>query len=210
MSRNYRRSARLAAVALLAAGALLMGGAECDPFLDGDFEPTGTPFSLNSNLELTSITGGPQPVPTGTYTIDMTCRATGGAPANQAFPAGLLFSSTKNRVQHVVVLKSQSANFDVAGSRRSVGVFCCNRFRRTPDQLDTFDLGPVTDNGQLQEIAALVGAKDISGNANLWLVQRAVWMVTDSTGLTQAYRDSLAALPAAMPRGPGREWIARQ
>jgi hypothetical protein len=197
MSRNCRRLLWL----LPAAFALVVGACD-DLFPPDDFQPTGTPFSLNPSLTITSITGGPQPVPTGTYTIDITCRATGGAPVGQSFPAGLLFSSTKSRVQHVVVLKSQSANFDVAGSRRSLGVFCCNRFRRTPDELDTFDLGPVTDNGQLQEIAALVGPKDISSNANLWLVQRAVWMATDSTGLTQAYRDSLAALPAGVPCGP--------
>jgi len=167
--------------------------AACDGFFStADFEPTGRPFGLDPGLTATSITGGPQLVPAGTYTVDITAVASGGA-VSQQFPAGLLFSSLQPRVQHVVVLKEQSAVFESGGGRQSVGVFCCNRYRRTPDQGDTFALGPVTDHAGLQEVAALVRDRDISGQ--LWMVQRAVWMVTDSTGLNQAYRDSLAALP---------------
>ena len=178
---------------LLPAVLLLTGG--CDDFLpDEDFKPTGTPFSLNPGLALVNITGGQQPLPTGTYTIDMTCQATGGAPVSQSFPAGLQFISTQRRVQHVIMLKPQTAEFGTDETRSSLGVFCGNRYRRTPDRLDTFELGPVTDNRELREIAELV--RDRSITAGIWMVQRAVWMVTDSTGLNQAYRDSLAALPS--------------
>lgn len=183
---NGRRTALL-----LLAGALLAACACDDLFPDDDFQPTGTPFSLQPGLAAVSITGGPRPLASGTYTIDITADA--GASVNQPFPAGLLFTSVQRRVQHVVVLKDQSATFAAGTSRNSVGVFCCNRYRRTPDQGDTFALGPFTNHGGLLEIASLVRDRDISGH--LWMVQRAVWMVTDSTGLNQAYRDSLAALP---------------
>ncbi|MFO7638744.1 MAG: hypothetical protein R6X14_05545 [bacterium] len=197
MNRPCYRRVLLVGVMLLA---LLVA---CDIFpTDDDFEPTGSPFNLDAGIALVDITGGEQPQATGTYTVNVTGRATGGAPAEQRFPAGLQFVSTQRRVQHVLVLKSQQVEFDTAATRRSLGVFCCNRYRRTPDELDTFDLGPVTNNPGLQEITGLVSGRDIS--AALWMVQRAVWMVTDSTGLNQAYRDSLAALPAKdEDRAPG-------
>ena len=55
----------------------------------------------------------------------------------------------------------------------------------------------MTDNAELLQIVHLVKDKNISGYTDMWMVQRAVWMVTDSTGLTQAYIDSLDALPNA-------------
>ncbi|MEO0069725.1 MAG: hypothetical protein ABIK18_02895, partial [candidate division WOR-3 bacterium] len=79
-----------------------------------------------------------------------------------------------------------------------IGVFCCNRYRQIPAEKDSFLLGPFTDNPELRQVAELVRNKKISDN--LGLVQRAVWMITDSTGLTQAYIDSLNALP---PEGDG-------
>ena len=173
----------------------------CDELLPpGDFEPSGTQFNLNPAIETASITGGPQPVQTGTYTLDMTARSAGGGTASDLLPAGLLFSSARRRVQHMLVLKDQQVSFGTTAGVEHIGVFCCNRLRRTPDDLDTFDLGPVTDDPGLQEIVDAVRTRDISAYSDLWMVQRAVWMVTDSTGLNQAYRDSLAGLPAGDDR----------
>ena len=181
--------------------ALLVIVACDDLLLSDDFEPSGAQFNLNPSIEVASITGGPRPVVTGTYTLEMTARSTSGSSASDLLPAGLLFNSTQRRVQHMVVLKSQQVGFETTPGSEDVGVFCCNRLRRTPDNLDTFDLGPVTDNFGLQEIVDAVRNKDISAYTDLWMIQRAVWMVTDSTGLNQAYRDSLAGLPA------GKDWF---
>jgi hypothetical protein len=54
----------------------------------------------------------------------------------------------------------------------------------------------MTDNAELQQIVSLVKDKDISRATDMSMVQHAVQMVTDSTGLTQAYIDSINALPA--------------
>jgi len=54
----------------------------------------------------------------------------------------------------------------------------------------------MTDNAGLQQIVGIVKNKDISNASNMFMIQRAVQMVTDSTGLTQVYIDSLNALPA--------------
>ncbi len=190
ITRRVLRVARFGFAALLILAA-------CDDLLPSDdFEPSGAQFNLNPAIEVASITGGPRPVVTGTYTLEMMARSTTDGSASDLLPAGLLFSSTQRRVQHMLVLKGQQVSFETTLSSEDVGVFCCNRLRRTPDDLDTFDLGPVTDNPGLQEIVTAVRNKDISAYSNLWMIQRAVWMVTDSTGLNQAYRDSLAGLPA--------------
>lgn len=188
--RKYFRAIRR----LLLVSALVLVG--CDALLPGpdDFEPTGTPYTLDSDIELVSITGGPRPVETGTYTLDMTCRSKSQGQETATLPAGLLFTSGQSRVQHMVMLKPEVIAVNTSTTVLSLGTFCCNEYRRTPDDLDTFELGPVTDNSGLREIINLVSDRDIA--ENLWMVQRAVWMVTDSTGLTDEYRDSLGMLPS--------------
>jgi hypothetical protein len=74
----------------------------------------------------------------------------------------------------------------------------------SPDRGDTFDLGPTTDDPELNQLVDLVRDKDISAGGAMWMVQRAVYLVTDSTGLTQAYIDSINALPDETGRFAGR------
>lgn len=159
-----------------------------------DFEPTGSEFNLNNNLLLVSLTGMDQGFPaTGTYPLRLKLRSRSQNYITDTLPAGLLFRSVKRRVQHVICLKPHIVGAGPTEQELMIGVFCCNERREMPRSADTFELGPLTDNPGLQEIVSLIRNKDISGK--LWLVQRAVWMVTDSTGLTPAYRDSLSALP---------------
>ncbi len=186
--------------ALALAAALFLA---CDFFPGpGDLEPSGTPFYLNGGIELVHIRGDDHGFPaTGTFPAVFRARAAGAATAYDTLPAGLLFSSRSSQTQHFVLLKPHAITAAPAGTDNLVGAFCCNEFRNIPRSGDTFDLGPVTDNTGLDDIIDLVAGKDISGA--LWMVQRAVWMVTDSTGLDQVYRDSLAALPAGLD-GRGR------
>jgi hypothetical protein len=174
------------------AGLVLL--AACEGFFPmGDFEPSGTPFYLATGITAEVITGKDAGFPdTGVYPLKVVLSSSSGTLTDE-LPAGLLFRSTQNQVQHMLVLKDHAVTATEAGTANEVGVFCCNELRHIPRSGDTFELGPVTDNAGLQEIASLVRDKDISGA--LWTVQRAVWMVTDSTGLNSFYRDSLAALP---------------
>jgi len=179
---------RLACVALLFLA--------CDALFPrpDDFEPSGTTFTLNPNIEVVSITGRDQGFPnTGTFPLSMTVRSKTQSTVSDTLPAGLLFRSSADKVQHMLVLKPQAVSAGSGTSETMLGVFCCNEYREIPRSGNAYELGPTTDNAGLVEIAGLVRDKDISGN--LWMVQRAVWMVTDSSGLTQAYRDSLAGLP---------------
>ena len=174
----------------------LMLFVSCDdlfPWLD-EFEPSGDPFYLNPDIEVVSITGKDQGFPdTGTFPLSMTARSKTSGQESDILPAGLLFRSTRNQVQHMLMLKDHAVTVDTNVIQFELGTFCCNEFREIPRDPDTLEIGPITDNSGLQELVSLVHDKDIS--KALWMVQRAVWLVTDSTGLTQAYRDSINALP---------------
>ncbi len=169
--------------------------AACDNFLvPTDFEPTGSPFSLNPGITLITIAGDRQHFsPNGLYSLALVARANNSAYASDTLPAGLLFTSSRNSTQHMIMLKDHPVTFSTNNTTVVLGVFCCNRRRLIPAEADTFTLGPLTDNPELRQLAELVRHKRIS--ENLGMVQRAVWMVTDSTGLTQAYIDSIRALP---------------
>lgn len=167
----------------------------CDILPTDEFEPTGTDFHINPAIEVLSITGHPDLSPNGPFTMEITVVSLSSGVESDALPAGLLLRRRVNNTQHMLLLKEHPIAADTTEWRVLLGAFCCNKLRASPDQGDTFDIGPVTDNDDLQEIASLVQNKDISSPTDMWMVQRAVYMVTDSTGLTQAYIDSLTALP---------------
>ena len=167
----------------------------CDLLPTDEFEPTGTQFDINSDINVVSITGNPDLSPNGPFTMGMTIVSRTSGVETAVLPAGLLLKRRVNNTQHMLLLKAHPIAADTAKRVVLLGTFCCNKLRASPDLGDTFDIGPVTDNDDLQEIASLVQHKDLSRGTDMWMVQRAVYMVTDSTGLTQAYIDSLNALP---------------
>lgn len=178
----------------LGATALLLLAACDNLFPPTDFEPTGTPFSLNPGINTIAIIGNRRLFSDqGLYTLELICEATGTSTLYDTLPGGLLFTSTKNSTQHVIVLKDHFITANPSRTSVVIGVFCCNRYRQIPTEADTFLLGPLTDNSELRQLAQLVKNKDIS--QHLGMVQRAVWTITDSTGLPQAYIDSINALP---------------
>ncbi len=190
---------RLTAVSFMFVAVVLFVSCD-DLFPPDDFEPSGNPFNLNASIRVSSITGSLRHFSNyGQFAMDMQARSTSGEQESDNLPAGLLFVSTRNRVQHMVLLKAHDISVDTLSTLLVIGTFCCNERREIPDDLDSFDIGPVTDDNGLRELADLVRDKDIS--QSLGMVQSAVWLVTDSTGLTQAYRDSIDALP-----GESFEW----
>ncbi|OYD17062.1 hypothetical protein CH330_00995 [candidate division WOR-3 bacterium JGI_Cruoil_03_51_56] len=169
----------------------------------GDFEPSGTAFLYNRNIELLSITGKDRGFPkSGTFPLNITAQSKSSGQESDILPAGLLFRSTRNQVQHMLLLKDRAITVNTSSTQLELGTFCCNKYREIPRSPDTFEIGPVTDDTGLIEIIDLVRERDISGTSNLWMIQHAVWMVTDSTGLTQAYRDSIEALPQIQQNYP--------
>lgn len=189
---TYESHARLL---LRGALALLLLFLACDMLTPIEFEPTGTQFILNSNINVSAITGDPDLSDMGPMTIAFKAVSRTSGPESDILPAGLLLVRRNSQTQHLLFLKDQPVTATVLTTKTLLGTFCCNKYRNIPDAGDTFDLGPITDNAELQRIVGIVKDKDISSSSNMWMVQRAVQMVTDSTGLTQAYIDSLNALP---------------
>ncbi|MBM3331857.1 hypothetical protein FJY68_08410 [candidate division WOR-3 bacterium] len=180
------------------AAALVLLFLACDMLPTDEFEPTGTPFTLNSDIRVVSITGDPDLSDMGPMTLACNAVSRTSGTESDVLPAGLLLVRRNNQTQHLLFLKDQPVTAGVLTTKTLLGAFCCNKYRNIPDAGDTFDLGPVTDNNELNQIVGIVRHKDISGHNDMWMVQRAVQMVTDSTGLTQAYIDSLNALPNAI------------
>ena len=168
----------------------------CDLLPTNEFEPTGTQFNINPDINVVSITGDPDINVMGPMTIAFKTVSRSSSVENDVLPAGLLLVRRNNQPQHLLFLKVQPVTAQTSTTKTLVGTFCCNKHRAIPDAGDTFDLGPVTDNPELQQIVSLVKNKDVSRPTDMFMVQRAVQMVTDSTGLTQAYIDSINALPA--------------
>lgn len=167
----------------------------CDMLPSDEFEPTGTQFNINSSIKVVSLTGNPDVSPSGPFTMGMTIVSKTSSVETDVLPAGLLLERRVNDTQHMLLLKPHAISAATTNSVALLGAFCCNKFRASPDAGDTFDIGPVTDNSELQQLVDLVRDKDISDGSDMWMVQRAVYLVTDSTGLTQAYVDSINALP---------------
>jgi hypothetical protein len=178
------------------AAALALLFLACDILPTDEFDPTGSQFNLNSDIKIISITGNPETNDMGPMTIAFRDSSRTSGTESAVLPAGLLLRRRNSQTQHLLFLKDQMVTARAETTKTLVGTFCCNEYRAIPDAGDTFDLGPVTDNAELLQIVHLVKDKNISGYTDMWMVQRAVWMVTDSTGLTQAYIDSLNALPA--------------
>ena len=183
----------------LAVAFALLGLLACDVLQDKEFEPTGTTFNLNGNIRVVSITGDPHvppPEAQGPIGLGMTISSRTSSIETDELPAGLFLKRRKNDTQHMIILKPRVITTGATGNTTVLlGTYCCNKGIPSPDEGDTFDIGPITDNEDLLQIAELVRNKDISGYTDQFVVQRAVNMVTDSTGLTQAYIDSLDALP---------------
>ncbi len=181
-------------LAALLAGLLVSA---CDDLLpSGDFEPTGTAFNLDPDIDFMTATGDPRYfVETGPVTLSITLRSNSGGGESDVLPAGLFFRPLGSRIQNVILLKDHPVAADSAATATLLGSFCCNYGQFTPDGGDTFRFGPVTDNTDLNRIIDIVRDKDISDQGDMFMVQNAVYLVTDSTGLTQAYIDSLNGLP---------------
>jgi hypothetical protein len=162
---------------------------------DGLTDLTGDTFTLNPNINVVAITGNPGLSPNGPFTLGMTVSSKSSNVETDVLPAGLFLRRRQKSTQHMLLLKPHPVTTGTGTKTELLGTFCCNKHRPSPDLGDTFDLGPVTNNAGLRQILNLVADKDISDAMNMHMVQRAVYMVTDSTGLTPEYIDSLQALP---------------
>jgi hypothetical protein len=165
-------------------------------FPNGEFQPTGTQYNLNSAIQVKNIVGSTSRFDTtAMFSVDLTGTSTSSGTESAVLPAGLFMKSKKNAVQHMIIVKDYSIAVPAGHDTLiTIGVFCCNSTKDVPDNTDTFEIGPVTDNSELQQVVAITKSKHL-GPSNSTFIQQVVWNITDSKGLPQSTIDSLNALP---------------
>jgi len=184
---------RLLPLVVLALGAAFL---TCLPFDNPGFEPTGTPFYLKSTVRLAKLAGSRIGYnPTGLFSLDFTGQSLTADTATDTLPAGLVLRSLTQPVQHMIIAKDQPLVVPAGHDTLiTIGTFCCNEGRTPPTDTDYFEIGPITDNTELQQIYSITRFKQLN-SSNVLTVQNAIWAVTDGDGLTQALIDSLNSLP---------------
>jgi hypothetical protein len=165
-------------------------------FPNGEFQPTGTQFNLNSAVQVKSIVGSTSRFDTtAMFSVDMTGTSTSSGNESAVLPAGLFMKSKKSAIQHMIIVKDYPIAVPPGHDTLiTIGVFCCNSTKDVPDNTDTFEIGPVTDNSELQQVVAITKTRHL-GPSNSTFVQQVIWNVTDGKGLPQSTIDSLNALP---------------
>ncbi|MFO7649853.1 MAG: hypothetical protein R6X13_00730 [bacterium] len=180
-----KRLLTIAAAVLLAAGCDLLN----EP---GDYEPEGTPFTLNPAVTLVRVVGAaPGWNPNGWTTIGFEISGDSTTWV-ETLPGGLFFKTKDDEVQNIILLKRHIIRGLPRDTVLPVGGFCVNLSRHLPDEEDTFELGPVTENDDFRRLIDAVADRDIRYCA--WL-QTAVWEVSEEGKLSGYWLDSIAALP---------------
>jgi hypothetical protein len=160
----------------------------------GKFKPKGTPFALNPDIQVTSIVGSDTGYSRfGNYPLEIHGLSQTGNQATDTLVGGLFLVSLDIQTQHIVIIKPQVVSFGAAETSLVIGGFCCNPELDAPEAEDDFEIGPVTDNADLQKIVDICADRDVTYSG--FTVQMAVWQVTDGDGLTAAMEDSLRDLP---------------
>lgn len=168
----------------------------CLPFDNAGFEPTGTPFYLKATVRMAKLAGSRTGYnPTGLFSMDFSGQSLTADTASDTLPAGLVLRSLTRPVQHMIIAKDQPLVVPAGHDTLiTIGTFCCNEGRTPPTDTDYFELGPITDNTELQQIYSITRFKRLN-SSNVLTVQNAIWAVTDGDGLTQVLLDSLNNLP---------------
>jgi hypothetical protein len=109
-------------------------------------------------------------------------------------PPRLMFVSRSDAKQNGILLESVFFLVPAQGSVTvRLGLYSLNEHREPSGPDDLYDLGALTTDPGLEDLASLLSNR-FQTDAAL-LVQNAVWEVTDGSGLTDATRSALESLP---------------
>jgi hypothetical protein len=187
------RNIMLRAVVLAVVLALVAG---CNSFgtQETEFTPHGTTFTLNPNIAVSRGDGNFCSYnPNGLFQLSLYARSLSGVVEGDTLVAGLFLVSKSDSVQHMLLVKPWAINVGTTDTVIALGCYCCNSGLHAPESVDTYEIGPVTDNAKLKQIIDIVRDKDVT--SDVITVQTAVWQVTDNGELTQDMIDQLNALP---------------
>ncbi len=146
----------------------------------------------------------------GFVTLSVKLRNTASAEATVVFPAALIVKSVTGECQHGVLIKKVTVNIP-AGSDYNVALimYCGNSSRDVAGSSDEYVWGVVSNAAPLLELCEMVKNKKInieefdpSSSADkdtydgqLFMLQAAVWSVTDGSGLSEWERSWIVELP---------------
>ncbi len=111
-------------------------------------------------------------------------------------PKGLIIIAVSDETQNGLVIKVEA--FEIPAGETvyySLGAYCLNSGRTPALAGDVFELGPVTENAELNELMELLENKRIDNVEAGGMIQAALWDITDGNGLTDFYRQAIAKLP---------------
>lgn len=162
--------------------------------------PTGTPFTLPSGIAFVgpvatnSQCGATLGTASDLVNVCVTLRNETGVDSTVVFPAGLILISQDTAVQGGTQVQEQRMLIR-AGSDTTFywPLYCLHAHRATSSDGDLYAVGPTSNHAGLREIISLVAGKDLS--TSTFLVQTAIWEVSDGAGLTAPTRGELQAIP---------------
>jgi len=164
-----------------------------------DFEPTGTSYTFNSNIELIQIQESRTNFnPTGAFSLDFIYRSRTNNTVVETLPAGLFFTTQNKKVQNTIIVKDFLVSATNTVDTITLGVFSVNEFKSLPGDSDFYDTGPVTDHPDLIHIVDIVKGKRLTVSTSL-TVQRAIYQVTSNDSLSSAMVESLNLIPDSLP-----------
>ncbi len=165
----------------------------CDNlFPPEDYQPSGSPFSLNSGIDCLGIMSSDTLYsPSGAFTLELRVKAS--SEKMDTLPAGLFFLSSEKSKKDMIIVKNFPINAFPSERVYTLPVFGVQRRREIPAATN-YLFGPVTDDPDLQRIIEILKKKRIEGR-NVSLVQSAIYRLTDGEELTPGLLDTLNSLP---------------
>ena len=122
-----------------------------------EFEPTGTPYTLNSDIELVRIQESRLNYnSTGLFSLDFICHSKSSSTETATLPAGLFFICQNSKVQSMIIVKDFGISVSSAQDTFTLGAFSVNESKSVPGDSDFYNIGPITDNSDLKKIIDIV------------------------------------------------------
>lgn len=161
--------------------------------------PTGRRISLPPTVRVAgSLRGGAtdgERVGSGAGHVDVGLRlASDDATTEVLLPAGLVMISKSTGVQNGILVQPVRLRVPPQTTKGWVlAMYCANQGRKPADATSEFEIGPVITDDAFHELARLLADKNIPPDQTN-AVQKAVWEVTDGTGLTPESREMVSRL----------------
>lgn len=163
----------------------------------GAFEPIGgRPYRLPDGLEVRSIIGAEEEIPTSNLPLKMAILNNTTRRISVLMPAGLVFAPADPEYQYMMLL--QQFSFSVPADQDTailLPTYCANENRDEPDEDAQYQIAVQVWERELNELFELLKDKRLDNEEAVELAQEALFEITDGNGLTDSTRTRLRNLP---------------